>query len=94
MSEEFSNKLNFISNKYITVGYWQSLKDITVNDTKFYLLLIKNGDDLDLMYARYDKEINRWYSRNSTAFVNDECILLISYIDTDSLKERLVPCPF
>lgn len=94
MGEEFSNKLKSIADKYRTVGYWLSVDDIQIDENKYYLILIENNKELDLMYARYDKENNRWYSKNNTTFVNDKCVLLISFIDTDSLKERLISCPF
>ena len=94
MSNEFPNKLKIIADKYRTVGYWLSLDDVEVNLDKYYLLLIKNNNDLDLIYAKYDKESSRWYTKNNLTFVKDEYVLLICFVDTDSLKERLIPCPF
>lgn len=94
METEFSNKLKSIADKYRTVGYWMSVGDIQIDDNKYYLLLIKNNNDLDLIYAKYDKESSRWYTKNNLTFVKDEYVLLICFVDTDSLKERLLPCPF
>jgi hypothetical protein len=94
MGSEFSNKLKSIADKYRTVGYWLSVGDIQIDDTKYYLLLIKIGGELDLLYAKFDSESNRWYTKNNLTFIKDEYVLLICYVDTDSLKERLLPCPF
>jgi hypothetical protein len=94
MGIEFSNKLKVIADKYRTVGYWLSVGDIQIDDDKYYLLLIKNNNDLDLIYAKYDRESSRWYTKNSLTFINDEYVLLICYVDTDSLKARMIPCPF
>ena len=94
MGIEFSNRLKAIADKYRTVGYWMSVGDIKIDNDKYYLLLIKNDKKFDLIYANYDTDTNCWYTKNNLSFIKDECVLLICYVDTDSLKDRLIPCPF